>query len=162
MPAPLSPLTPLGVREVLLSSLPTSLGTSQEPERYTVEAVFDRRPDPDEVQLLAGVESKARLAAAGYYEVRLHVADRRLVVERTSLEELRDGLGGVIASLLNNVSGQVASRRDQEQARVQAASDGETARTTAVAELAQSVSFAIPNDPTPPLEHQPALPGPRA
>lgn len=161
MPASPSPLAPLGVREVLLSSLPTSLGTSQEPERYTVEAIFDRRPDPDEVHLLATTDSRASLSASGYSEVRLHVTDRRLVMEMTNLEELRDGLAGEIASLLSNISEQVTSRRGQEQLRSQAAADGETARTAEVAELAHSISFAIPTGPTPPLEHEPALPGPR-
>ncbi len=40
----------LGLRSVLVGSLPAALMTTGAPDRYTVEAVFTRRPEEDELR----------------------------------------------------------------------------------------------------------------
>src|SRR6478609_8538548 len=52
----------LSLSGVLASALPHDLGTAQGPTRYTVPAVFSRRPQPREIELLHGEATKQGLA----------------------------------------------------------------------------------------------------
>ncbi|GAA1857307.1 hypothetical protein ACFQZV_02710 [Microbacterium koreense] len=131
----------LGLGSVLVGSLPAALMTAEAPDRYTVEAVFTRRPERDEIIGILERETRDRLAQAGYPAVDLTISDRRLEIANTNLEELRDGLGTVIADRLAEISAGVRSKRDAAAIRYQEAAAGEQARATSVVALAESVSF---------------------
>jgi hypothetical protein len=99
---------PFAVDHILVSDLPSSLGTIEAPERYTVTAVFTRRPLQQELDLLAR-DVDDRLAEAGYPSVSLRTADRRLLIDNTNLSELRNGLAHLIGSLLDEIGASVAT-----------------------------------------------------
>lgn len=138
----------LGLGSVLVGSLPATLLTDEAPDRYTVEAVFTRKTDRDEVAAIQGNETRAYLAANGFPTVELHVADRRLEIANTNLEELRDGLGAVLATRLAEISAALQAERAIATHRYQDASDLEQRRAAAVAALAESVTFARRPGPT--------------
>ena len=100
----------LGLKSVLVGSLPAALMTDDEPDRYTVEAVFTRQPDQDEVAEILGPGTRSVLANAGYPGVAVGVSDRRLEITNTSLAELRDGLAEVIADRLAEISASVSAK----------------------------------------------------
>lgn len=131
----------LGLETVLVGSLPATLLTDDAPDRYTVEAVFTRKTDRDEVAAIQGSEMRAHLSANGYPTVELRVADRRLEIANTNLEELRDGLAAVIAERLAEVSADLLADREIAAHRFQDASDREQVRAASVAALAESVVF---------------------
>lgn len=131
----------LGLRSVLIGSLPATLLTAEAPDRYTVEAVFTRKADRDEVAAIQGNETRSRLSARGYSTVELHVADRRLEIANTNLEELRDGLAAVIADRLAEISAALQVDRELSANRIQEVSDREQDRAASVAALAESVTF---------------------
>lgn len=131
----------LGLRSVLVGSLPAALMTDQAPHRYTVEAVFTRRPEREEVAEILGNETRAWLARAGYARVQVSISDRRLEIGNTNLEELRDGLGSVLADRLAEISAGVRADHDAAAARFRMAAAGEHNREALVAELAGSVTF---------------------
>lgn len=131
----------LGLGSVLVGSLPATLLTDDAPERYTVEAVFTRRPDPDEIKEILGGDTRQFFGRAGYATVEVTVADRRLEIANTNLEELRDGLAGAISERLADISSGVRSRREAAAAQFQEAAEHEQERASAVAFLADSVVF---------------------
>lgn len=112
-PAP-EAFEPFAVDHILVSDLPSTLGTLEAPERYTVTAVFTRRPLPQELDLLAASDVDDRLTEAGYPAVRLRTADRRLLIDNTNLAELRDGLARLIGSMLDDIGGRVATTRSAQ------------------------------------------------
>ncbi|WP_130453072.1 hypothetical protein [Leucobacter luti] len=134
--------TSLGLSTVLVGSLPDTLQSEQAPELYTVEAIFTRRPEQEEVDAIVSAGSRVYLAGRGYPDVRLTVADRRLQIENSSLELLRDGLAEVIADLLLEISNLVQQHQREATAIFQDLFERETAREAAVVELAESVVFA--------------------
>ena len=77
----------LGLGSVLAGSLPSALMTADAPVRYTVEAVFTRRPQREEVVELLGDETREVLIRSGYPAVELTVSDRRLEIGRASCRE---------------------------------------------------------------------------
>ncbi|WP_159498538.1 hypothetical protein [Microbacterium sp. 18062] len=131
----------LGLGEVLVGSLPAALLTESAPDRYTVAAVFSRKPDRDEVEEILGSDTRSYLSRQGYPTVEVTVSDRRLEIANTNLEELRDGLAGVLAERLADISADVQARRGFAAARFEEASHREQQRAAAVAALAESVSF---------------------
>ncbi|GAA1245766.1 hypothetical protein JOF42_003353 [Microbacterium phyllosphaerae] len=131
----------LGLESILIGSLPATLMTDEAPDRYTVEAVFTRKTDRDEVAAIQGSETRAHLSANGFPTVELHVADRRLEIANTNLEELRDGLAAVIAERLAEISASLVAAREIEALRFQDATDREQERAASVAALAESVVF---------------------
>lgn len=131
----------LGLGSVLVGSLPATLLTDRAPDRYTVEAVFTRRPERDEVAQILGSETRAFLARAGYSTVEVTVSDRRLEIANTNLEELRDGLADVLTERLAQISADVQGQQRNAAARFQVAADHEQERAAAVAALAESVTF---------------------
>jgi len=102
---------PFALDHILLNDLPSALGTIDAPERYTVTAVFTRRPLPLELELLASPETQALLSEAGYPSVALTTADRRLFITNTNLSELRQGLALVIGRILDDIGARVAETR---------------------------------------------------
>lgn len=131
----------LGLENVLIGSLPATLLTDDAPDRYTVEAVFTRKTDRDEVAAIQGSEMRAHLSANGYPTVELRVADRRLEIANTNLEELRDGLAAVIAERFATITADLQADREIAAHRYQDASDREQVRAASVAALAESVVF---------------------
>lgn len=131
----------LFLRGVLDSALPHELGTDDEPERYTVAAVFSRQVAPEERALIEGPEARSALAASGYPGVGLKVADRRLEISGTNLATLAGGLASRVAALLRDVERQVVTareRRDDERVRW---SEAEAERAARVKAEADRVSF---------------------
>jgi hypothetical protein len=112
-PAPES-FEPFAVDHILVNDLPSTLGTLEAPERYTVTAVFTRRPLPQELDLLAASDVDDRLTEAGYPTVKLRTADRRLLIDNTNLHELSQGLAHVIGSMLDEIGGRVATTRSAQ------------------------------------------------
>lgn len=152
-----SPPELLGLSSVLVTSLPPTLLTKDEPERYQVEAVFTRRPTQDEIAAIQHPDSRQVLAEAGYNDIQLSVADRRLKINDTSLQELRDGLGTVIADLLATIS---AREQAEANARIAwAAHVAEEAhdRAVAVEDFASQVNFTT-SHPASGTEPQTVLP----
>lgn len=141
----------LGLGSVLVGSLPAALMTDDAPDRYTVEAVFTRRPERDEIEQILGSETRARLASAGYPTVEVTISDRRLEIANTNLEELRDGLGSVLAARLAEISAGVRARQDAAAVRFRDAAAVEQARAASVAALAGSVTFLTSEDEVPRL-----------
>lgn len=131
----------LGLNSVLVPSLPATLMTNEAPDRYTVEAVFTRKADRDEIIAIQNSETRARLTAHGYSTVELHVSDRRLEIANTNLIELRDGLADVIADTLADISASIRVTREIATHRSEEALSQEVARATAVTALAESISF---------------------
>ncbi len=136
----------LGLGSVLVDSLPATLMTAEAPDRYTVEAVFTRRPENDEVAEILGPDTRSALARAGYPLVEVTVSDRRLEIAHTNLEELRDGLAGVLADRLAEISTGVHDRQEAAAVRFQDAAEQERHRAAAVAALAGSVTFRAGQD----------------
>lgn len=131
----------LGLGAVLVGSLPATLLTDEAPERYTVEAVFTRKADPDEVSAIEGLDMRDHLAQNGFPTVELHVSDRRLEIINTNLEELRDGLAAVLADRLAETSRALVAVREITALRHEEASIREEERAASVAALAGSVVF---------------------
>jgi hypothetical protein len=131
----------LGLGSVLVGSLPAALMTDEAPDRYTVEAVFSRRPERDEITAILGSETRDHLAKAGYSTVEVTISDRRLEIANTNLEELRDGLGSVLADRLAEISAGVRARQDAAAVRFREAAEGEQDRAVSVMALAESVTF---------------------
>ncbi|ACL39053.1 hypothetical protein Achl_1059 [Pseudarthrobacter chlorophenolicus A6] len=96
---------------VLASALPHDLHTAQGPTRYTVPAVFSRRPQPREIDLLHGSGTRKDLEEAGYSHIDLSVSDRRLLIGNTNLAELKSGLAHLVGDILAGVSAQAAQER---------------------------------------------------
>ncbi|WP_231589747.1 hypothetical protein [Microbacterium sp. Ag1] len=134
--------SPLGLGTVLVGSLPAKLMTDEAPDRYTVEAVFTRQADRDEVTAIHDGTTRDYLSTRGYPTVELHVSDRRLEIYNTNLEELRDGLAQVIAEHLSEMTAMIRAEREVASARLNDASEREQARAAAVAALAESVTFS--------------------
>jgi hypothetical protein len=129
------------LRGVLDSALPHELGTDDEPERYTVAAVFSRRVSAEERALIEGPSTLAALAERGYPGVGLQVADRRLEITRTNLEMLTGGLAGEIAAVLRDVEQQVVAARERRAEEVLRWSEDEAARAARVKAEADRVRF---------------------
>jgi hypothetical protein len=132
----------LGLGTIIVGSLPATLFTDDAPDRYLVEAAFNRKPQREEIEAILGNETRTCLSDNGYRTVEVSVSDRRLGIANTCLEELRDGLGAVLAERLAVISTEVGRRREIATARFQEASERERERAAAVAALADSVTFA--------------------
>ena len=136
-----STLGPFAIDHILASELPASLGTAEAPERYVVTAVFSRRPDPLELEMLAEAGIAERLAADGYSGITLMAADRRLLIGNTNLHELETGLAQRIGEILADIGTQVATLRashDLERVRL---AEQESDRAAAIVKLANRISF---------------------
>jgi hypothetical protein len=123
-----SPLSPpagisgdvLRVVSVLESGLPLELGTPLQPAVYTVPLVFSRRVTAPERSLIECPETATRIADqfGGVPSLRLVVSDRRLLVEGTTLEQLRDGLARALNDMLEELGRELRKAGDQRAAAV--------------------------------------------
>ncbi|UAJ81743.1 hypothetical protein IT072_21045 (plasmid) [Leifsonia sp. ZF2019] len=136
--------TELGLGAVLSDALPSTLLTPNAPERYTVSAVFTRRPSRGEIDSIHDSDTRSALTAAGYSTVELRVSDRRLEISNTNLEELSGGLAGVIAEQLHIISVKSQAEHDAFAAEVLDRTQRETDRAALVALAAAAVAFARP------------------
>ncbi|MBO1741471.1 hypothetical protein [Leifsonia sp. TF02-11] len=136
-----SPSTELEVGAVLANALPATLLTPESPERYTVAAVFTRRPARTEIDAIHDNRTRETLSTAGYPTVELRVSDRRLEIANTNLEELTGGLASVIAERLHEISVGAAAAHDRFEAEVLERTQREADRTALVALAAAAVTF---------------------
>src|SRR6478736_10120810 len=131
----------LSVSGVLASALPHDLGTAQGPTRYTVPAVFSRRPQPREVDLLHGSGTRQRLAEAGYSDVELRVSDRRLLITNTNLMDLKTGLAHLLGVILGEVTTQAALERTERAEELDALGLIEEQRLESIRRAAAEIHF---------------------
>ncbi|MDF2919300.1 MAG: hypothetical protein K0S70_3517 [Microbacterium sp.] len=134
----------LGLGSVLVGSLPAGLMTEDPPARYTVEAVFTRRPGKEEIRAILGGSTRELLEHSGYSDVELTVSDRRLEIHNTTLEELRDGLAELVALRLAEISERVRSEKEASDDSARTFAARELDRAAAVAALAETVVFTAP------------------
>ncbi|MFF1883383.1 hypothetical protein ACFVVC_18165 [Pseudarthrobacter sp. NPDC058196] len=131
----------LSLSGVLASALPHALGTAQGPTRYTVPAVFSRRPQPREVDLLHGEATKQRLADSGYSDVELQVSDRRLLITNTNLVDLKAGLAHLVGMILRDISAQAAQERTDRNHELEASGLVEEERLESLRKAAADIHF---------------------
>ena len=131
----------LSLSGVLASALPHDLGTAQGPTRYTVPAVFSRRPEPREVELLHGEATKKRLADAGYSDVELQISDRRLLITNTNLVDLKAGLAHLVGVILRDISAQAAQERTHRNDELEALGLVEEERLESLRKAAADIHF---------------------
>lgn len=134
----------LGLGAVLADALPSSLLTPDAPERYTVSAVFTRRPTRPEIESILGPETRDAVTQAGYPTVEVSVSDRRLEISNTNLAELASGLAGVIAQRLHEIGLRALADHDRFVAEPHEATEQETDRAALVALAAAAIRFTIP------------------
>lgn len=144
-PTPTAYPNPLGLTSVLPGSLPPSLGTLDAPESYQVDAVFNRRPQSEEVAAIHSPDSLKALSAAGYPSVTLHVSDRRLEIKNTNLDQLEDGLATFLADHLASITVNIQMERLAQQSRLASAAEAEGSRAEAIGAKAARIVFT----PTP-------------
>lgn len=144
-PTPTAYPNPLGLTSILSGSLPPSLGTLDAPESYQVDAVFNRRPQSEEVSAIHSPDSLKALSAAGYPSVTLHVSDRRLEIKNTNLDQLEDGLATFLADHLASITENLQVERLAQQARLASAAEAEGSRAEAIGTKAARIAFT----PTP-------------
>jgi hypothetical protein len=140
-PTPTAYPNPLGLTSVLPGSLPPSLGTLNAPESYQVDAVFNRRPQSDEVSAIHSPDSLKALNAAGYPAVTLHVSDRRLEIKNTNLDQLEAGLATFIADHLAAITATIQTDRLAQQSRLASAAEAEGSRAAAIQVKAARITF---------------------
>ncbi|HEY0248821.1 MAG TPA: hypothetical protein VGC45_11235 [Gryllotalpicola sp.] len=100
----------LGLSHVLTDLLPRTVHAPGGPERYTVSAVFTRRPSAGEIDAINGSEARNWLDRAQFPNVTVTVSDRRLEIANTNLDELAGGLAAALAGLLSHISALEATR----------------------------------------------------
>ena len=138
--------THLRLLSVLESGLPDGVGGADQPEPYTVPVVFSRQVSRDERSRIED-PGTARLVAAeaGIDEtdpvLRLVVSDRRLLVENTTLAQLRDGLAAALAAMLRNLAVDLESERSGRDAAAEARVLDARERADAVHAVVEAISF---------------------
>ena len=136
------PSEPFAVDRILINELPSTLGTVEAPEFYTVTAVFTRRPLPQELDLLRDPSVGERLAAAGYPRVTLSTSDRRLLIANTNLHELKDGLAATIGTILAEIGMSSATTRSAQAKDAAEAATHAAERAHSVLVEASDIDFA--------------------
>jgi hypothetical protein len=143
----------LALTGIVAKSLPPTLGTADEPDRYTVPVLFTRRPSAKEVAVIEGDPVRQGLAAAGYNQVRLIAGDQALDIAGTNIKELRDGLATLVATMLHEASVMLAEQEAARLADLESLNAREQRRAELVAASAAQVKFqaAVAPRPQPPL-----------
>lgn len=130
-----------GVTHVLVNELPATLGTPDAPDRYSVSAVFTRRPTPAELELLAAPAVETQLHDAGYAEAALRAVDRRLVIEHTNLAELSGGLAALVGEVLLDIGTRAGDQQRERDASSAARARDEAERAARILEAAKHIDF---------------------
>jgi hypothetical protein len=115
--------------------------TPEGPERYTVTASLSRRPDPSEVESLHAPATERRLEEAGYGQAALRVADRRLLISGTNLQELRNGLAAAVGTIVRTASMKVLAEKELARRAMADLDEAERERLLRVAEAAAAIDF---------------------
>jgi len=131
----------LTLEGVLASALPDGIGTDGGPARYTIPAVFSRRPFPRELELIKDFGIAGRLAEAGYPGVELEVSDRRLLILNTNLDELKSGLASLVGGVLRELSEQTLRERHAEEDELDALGRREESRREEIRQAAAEIHF---------------------
>ncbi len=139
----------LALTSVVASGLPASLGTDAAERFYDVPAVFNRRPNPEEIAALEGSGSHHSLQRAGYPDVTLAVHDRRLIIGNTNLGQLERGLSTTIANLVHQISSNALATIRQSRADAQTAQDAQLARAQDTTRAAERIHFTPDTSITP-------------
>lgn len=139
--APGLPEQAIALNGVVASALPWNLRTAGEPSKYTVVVALSRRAEPYEIELVQDPSTVRRLHDAGYEDVRLAIAGRRLLVENTSLEQLRAGLAPELARIFRDISIAAQAQKGQRQSEFEAQVLLERDRREAVEALAEEIRF---------------------
>lgn len=139
----------LALTSVVASGLPASLGTDAAQRFYDVPAVFNRRPNPEEIAALEGSGSHHLLQRAGYPDVTLAVHDRRLIIGNTNLGQLERGLSTAIANLVHQISSNALATIRQSRADAQTAQDAQLARAQDTTRAAERIHFTPDASATP-------------
>jgi len=134
-------LEPLRLVSILVSGLPAELGTPDEPARYTVPAVFSRQVTAAERERIEDPATALRLSQPGQPALALSVSDRRLLIQNTTLAQLRDGLAAALAAMLRDMDRALEAQRAAESARAEASDADERERLAAVSAAAAAVRF---------------------
>lgn len=141
MSATASSTSTLALTSVIASGLPTDIGAVGAADRYTVPAVFNRRPEALEIQALGTASARTQLRDAGYPDVTLEVEDRRLLIGGTNLQELEAGLAVEVATLVDEISRNVATERQRRADVAQTESDDRAEQARVVARAAEKITF---------------------
>jgi hypothetical protein len=139
--APRLPAQAIALNGIVASALPWNLGTARGPSEYTVVVALSRRAEPYEIDLVNDPSTVRRLREAGYGGVGIAIAGRRLLVENTSLEQLRAGLARELARLFRDVSAAALAQQGQRRPELEALVLLERDRREAVEALAAGVRF---------------------
>ncbi|SFR78105.1 hypothetical protein SAMN05428970_2328 [Agromyces sp. CF514] len=129
------------VTHVLVNELPSTLGTPEEPDHYSVSAVFSRRPTPAELTMLAAPNVGATLRDEGYAHVTLKPVDRRLVIGHTSLAELSGGLASLIGEVLFDIGTRARAEQRALDDTAAAHAQGEAQRAAKILEAVKRIDF---------------------
>jgi len=137
----------LHLLSVLESGLPVQLGTVDEPATYTVPVVFSRQVTPGERARIEDPETARRLtvdtgARQKGSALRLVVSDRRLLVENTTLDQLRDGLAAALGTMLQEMGHDLRSESSDRAAVAQARAVEEERRAAGVHAAVAEIHFA--------------------
>lgn len=133
---------PFAVDHILVDQLPASLGTVEAPERYTVTAIFTRRPLAQELDLLKDPAVDDQLAAAGYAHVGLSTSDRRLLITNTNLHELKQGLARTIGLILEDIGKRVSTTRSAQARDAAEVASRAAERASHVVDEASQIDFS--------------------
>lgn len=131
----------LHLRSVLVSGLPVELGTDAAPDTYTVPAVFSRQVTVGEREAIEHPDTTQRLAELGYPEVTLTVSDRRLLINHTSLTQLKDGLAAAVAAVLRDIDQVLAEQQEHRDHDAFVSRTSEAERVARVQQAADEVTF---------------------
>lgn len=139
MTSPPSDLATL--REVLISELPSTVGTPSAPLCYEVGIVLSRRISREEKIIIESPRSHQVAAQAGFPDCRLTVVDRRLLIANTSLEELANGLARVAATIVRKACLDVDGARRNRELKLADDAQREGERSDVVAALVRSIDL---------------------
>lgn len=133
----------LRLREVLATGLPRTLCTSEAPASYAVSFVVTRRVHPSEITRIESPEASRALAGLGFPGIHLAVADRRLIVSPTTLEELADGLAGALSEVLHDIEHGLARDREDRQRLAEESQRSEDVRMAGVQRLLSAIDIGF-------------------
>jgi hypothetical protein len=136
----------LHLLSILESGLPAQLGTDDAPATYTVPVVVSRQVTPGERARIEDPETARRLsiqtgARPKGSSLKLVVSDRRLLVENTTLDEMRDGLAHALSTMLQEMGHDLRSESSDRAAVAQARAVQEERRAARVHAAVAEIRF---------------------
>lgn len=134
---------PDGLRlvSILVSGLPASLGTPDEPAGYTVPAVFSRQVTAAEKARIEDPATARSLAPHAGTGLSLEVSDRRLLIKGTTLAELQGGLAAALAAALREIDRELGVEQARATADAEVRHADERDREAVVAAAVAAIRF---------------------